>query len=134
LNPDANEFVFDDRLINLKRSWHYRLQSVEIGPVLDDEIFPLTESIRSSRKGGAGQWHRKRTLSHLGFFHCYPFCGENAAVYFARGNSPPGSVAYTKKASRALVNSLGDTIANWPKKFPAHMSGDVQRRSRTSPP
>jgi hypothetical protein len=26
-----------------------------------------------------------------------PFCGENAAVYFARGNSPPGSVAYTKK-------------------------------------
>jgi hypothetical protein len=43
-------------------------------------------------------------------------------------------VAYTKKASRALVNSLGDTIPNWPKKFPAHMSGDVQRRSRTSPP
>jgi hypothetical protein len=42
---------------------------------------------------------------------------ENAAVYFARGNSPSGSV----------------TCTNWPKKFPAYMSGDVQPRSRMSP-
>jgi hypothetical protein len=32
------------------------------------------------------------------------------------------------------VNSLGDTIANWPEKFPAYMSGDVQPHSRMSPP
>jgi hypothetical protein len=65
----ADEFVFDDRLIDLERFRHHRLQFVEIGPVLDDEIFPLTESIRPTREGGAGQGHRKCAFSHLGFFH-----------------------------------------------------------------
>src|ERR1700756_4275967 len=69
----SNKFVFDDRLIDLERFRHDRLQSVEIGPILDDEISSLTESIRPTREGGAGQRHCKCTLSYLGFFHCCPF-------------------------------------------------------------
>src|SRR6516162_330877 len=50
--------------------------------VLDDEVFALAESIRPAWKCGARQRHCKRALSHLGFFHCCPFGGENATYYF----------------------------------------------------
>jgi hypothetical protein len=121
-----------DRLIDLERFRHHRLQFVEIGPILDDEIFSLTESIRHTREGGAGQRHRKCALSHLGLFHpCLLAAVKIGVALFASSNSRQCS-ATSKREN--VIGTFGEqplaTLLVIGLKNSRDMTGGVQRRSR----
>ena len=70
-HPD--EFVFDNRFGEFKRSRDYCAQGVGISPVGNNQKLPVNEPVWPARIGGAGQGHRE---------------GFAAYVVGVHGNSP----------------------------------------------
>src|ERR1700704_2476501 len=65
----ADELVFDQRLGDLERLGHDGAQPLGIGPVGDDQILAIDESIRPAREGRTGERHREGLRENVGFFH-----------------------------------------------------------------
>src|SRR5215475_700541 len=65
----ANEFEFDQRLLDLERLRNNLAQLPRISAVGDDEKLTMVESIWSDRISRTRQWHRERPLAHFTLFH-----------------------------------------------------------------
>jgi hypothetical protein len=66
-----NEFIFYERLllIDLERFWDDLAKSGRVGPVGNDHILAIDETVWPRRVSGARQWHRKGALAHVKFSH-----------------------------------------------------------------
>jgi hypothetical protein len=64
----SDELVFDEGVIKRERPGHYRIESLLVRPVGDDEKFAIYEAIRARRKRWAGQRHREGAGKNISNF------------------------------------------------------------------
>src|SRR6516162_5107012 len=65
----ADEFEFDQRLLDLQRLGNQFAQFLRIGPVSDDEEFPIDETIGAQRISRTGERHGKSPRPHIIFLY-----------------------------------------------------------------
>jgi hypothetical protein len=65
----ADEFEFDQRLLDLQRLGDQFAQFLQIGSVSNDKIFAIDETVRPHRIGRIGERHGKSPRPHITFFH-----------------------------------------------------------------
>jgi len=65
----ADEFEFDQRLLDLQRLGDQLAQFLRIGSVSDDKEFPIDETVRPDRIGRTRQRHGKSPRPHITFLH-----------------------------------------------------------------
>src|SRR5262245_54872058 len=65
----ADEFEFDQRLLDLERLRNNLAQLPRISAVGDDEKLTMVKSIWPDRISRTRQWHRERPLAHFTLFH-----------------------------------------------------------------
>jgi hypothetical protein len=70
----ADEFEFDQRLLDLQRLGDQFAQFLRIGSVGDDEVFAIDETVRPHRIGRTRERHGKSPRLHITFLHSDSCC------------------------------------------------------------
>jgi len=65
----ADEFEFDQRFLDLQRLGDQFAQFLRIGPVGDDEVFAIDETVWPYWIGRTRERHGKSPRPHITFFH-----------------------------------------------------------------
>ncbi len=69
----ADEFVFYGRLNDLKRLGEDLSQSLAVGAVGNDHVFPIDKAIGTGRIGRAGERHREGGIPYVLGVHGFAF-------------------------------------------------------------
>src|SRR6516162_8493638 len=123
----ADEFVLDDRLHHFERLWYEALQSIAIGPIGDDHVFPVDEPVRP-------RWIRRIVQRHC---ICRPAQHGLIHEWWPSVSSTLGgtALACSRWLPRLLCSLLRRMCARQPPGPPARAKAHwpAQRLHRSAP-